>query len=133
MYSFILMLNVKNKPPNAGCLLTPVASNVVDEGNGWFRIEGEGGIEDGWMAIINQDTIADYYKAKQFDWIRERLGKPTFYLVQSRDRKTNFANDFILKLNESTPALVDNDNGYIGDIAALRKMICSGIDWRYCG
>lgn len=88
-------------------------------------------MSEGWMAITNEDAIARDYEPEVLEHIYSKLEKPSFYLVESRDYTTAFANGFILNLNESMPALIDNNHWFIGDISKMKSLIASGIDWRY--
>jgi hypothetical protein len=131
MYSFILLISKTERPANAGQLLVPLSHKVVDEGDGWFRIEGTSGISDGWMAILEKDSIFDSYEDEARELIQSKVKNPVFYLVQSRDKTVNFSNALVQSLRHFSTAYVDNDNGYVGSISEVNELILSGVDWRY--
>ncbi|NHZ87634.1 hypothetical protein F2P45_01085 [Massilia sp. CCM 8733] len=131
MYTFILIVEDRARPDDAGCFLRPLTRHPIAEHDGRFCIVGERGAEDGWMAITRQDAIRADFDDEELRAISDQLDTPAFYLVESRDRKTNFATGFIEHLDDSLPALIDNNHWFIGDVATMKGLINAGVDWRY--
>jgi hypothetical protein len=128
MYTFILIVDESNKPQQAGDFLKTLGV-VEDQADGRFMVAGEGGMEDGWIAITCDNSIFDDYESDELKKINASIGDPCFFMVEGRDTLTNFANEFILDFDGSIDALIDNDHGLIADMDTIKNLAHRKENW----
>jgi hypothetical protein len=128
MYTFILIVDARFSPERAGDFLKNLGA-VRLEPNGRYLVEGNGGMDDGWIAISHRDSIAEDYDERELQLIKKNIQDPKFFLVEGRDTKTAFANNLVLGLGGSMNVFVDNDHGRIASIDSIGHLISTGVDW----
>jgi len=126
MYTFLVIVS-STAAPQAASLLEGMGA-IRSEPNNRYIVEGNGGMKDGWIAVYRNDEVINDFDEDELKHVETRIKNPAYFVVEGRDTKTNFANDFIMRL--SGPVLIDNDQGRIFELEDLKNMILNDIAWR---
>ena len=105
---------------------------ISESGEGRFLVERDVKEKSGdWIAVSRAQEIENDYAPEALIEIRENIGESNFYLIEISSGSVKFSNDFILNIDESMGAFIDNNHGCTADIRFMRDLILRGIDWRY--
>ncbi|WP_321788082.1 MULTISPECIES: hypothetical protein [Paraburkholderia] len=110
--------------------MTHLGETKIENGER-LLVEGERGMADGWIAIQVVPEIEFDYEVDELARIKSKIHDPKFILVEGRNEKKCFSNEFILSLPDDQLILVDNDHGVVDSVAMIQKKIRSGEDWFY--
>jgi len=130
MFNFLIISDTSDTPSSVYRAFSSIGI-PRKEAEGRFIVESTGGMKDGWIAFQPIEDAQHDYETEELEAIRKTVKNPSFYLIEGRNGKVNFADEFIKKFTHSGKILIDNDHGLIADLVQVKKSIESGKNWLY--
>lgn len=130
MYTFVLIVDSSAKPKCASVFLRGLGE-IKQQAGGRRLVAAPNGMKDGWIAITPQDDVVRDFDADELEKVTAKMSDPSYFVVEGRDTTTNFANDFVLNLDDSLNAIIDNDHGSIATVSHFKNLVRAGKDWLY--
>lgn len=127
MFTFLIISNVENISACVHKAFSAIGTPEVK--GGWLFVEGEGGMNDGWIAFEPMGSVEYDFEIDELDEINRRVENPLFYLIEGRNGVVSFSNRFIQEFDPLGKVLIDNDHGMIEDLIDVKRRIKSGEDW----
>jgi hypothetical protein len=131
MYTFILIVDSSAKPKCVSDFLRGLGE-IKQQAGERRLVAGPNGMKDGWIAITPQDDVVTDFDADELAKVTAKISDPSYFVVEGRDTTTSFANDFVLSLDNSLNAMIDNDHGCIATVSHFKNLVRAGKDWLYC-
>lgn len=126
MYVFFLMV----EPPVAAnwpMQLLKRLGSVRRDDDGGFVVTARRGMDDGWIAVTQVDSVIE--SQQDMERVSSMVKDPLFFMVEGRDTKTNFANQLLLSIDDTTKTVIDNDHGYIDSLKSFQTLARAGVAW----
>ena len=125
MYTFFLIVESPVALDWPAQLLKRLGHVYRDDG--YFLVTAPAGFHDGWIAISQVEPNMEDQTDKQPDYPTIKM--PIRFMVEGRDTKTKFANQFLFALADSTKALIETDQGYIASVSSFKALLKAGVAW----
>lgn len=125
MYTFFLMV----EPPVAAdwpCQLLKRLGRVYRD-DGYFLVTAPAGMEDGWIAVSQVEPVME--SQNDMEQVYSLIKDPVRFMVEGRDTKTNYANQLLLSIGDSTKGIIDNDHGYIASVRSFQSLARAQVLW----
>jgi hypothetical protein len=95
--------------------------------DGYFLVAAPAGMHDGWIAVSLVEPTME--SKSDMELVASMVKNPTRFMIEGRDTKTNFANQFLFALDGSANAVIENDQGCIASVSSFQSLAKAGISW----
>lgn len=128
MFTFIIISNIVDISSKVNLAFSSLGSPKEEDG-GRLIVESINGMQDGWIAFQPIEDAQYDYEKDELHEIKKVVENPSFYLIEGRDGRENFSNEFIKNFDCQGEVLIDNDHGMISGLMTVKKYIELGKDW----
>jgi len=125
MYTFFLTM----ESPVASDWPVQILKNLgrVYQDDGFLIVIAPAGMQEGWIAISEVEPIMESQEHAAL--VHSVIKDPVRFMVEGRDTKTNFANQLLLALDDSTKTVIENDQGCVACAISFKALAKAGISW----
>lgn len=125
MYTFFLMMESPVASDWPGQFLKNLGRVYHDDG--LLIVIASTGMQDGWIAVSQVEPIME--SQENMALVSAMIKEPVRFMIEGRDTKTNFANQFLFALDDFTKVVIENDQGYIASVSSFQSLAKAGIAW----
>ncbi|MFM0592160.1 MULTISPECIES: hypothetical protein [Paraburkholderia] len=127
MFSFLLIGSL-SRQLDARTLVENLGIVQREQGERYIAF-GPTGMQDGWIAVQALQDAEKDFEPDELDKVRKFIGDPWFLLVEGRDGKARFSDNFVLGIEHPETLVIDNDHGLIDRADTVQNMIRDGRVW----
>src|ERR1700679_1803139 len=81
--------------------------------SGRYEVAEQEGEPEGWIAVTDQPLVRDDYDPEELEQLLSAVAAPHSLIVEGRDGRREWSNEFLTRLKGLDSAFIDNDHGIL--------------------